>query len=279
MQLHITHETLYRFDHPTRMAVQYLRLTPKDTPLQRVLAWTVEAPDSLTPWTDGHGNTVHSLTVHRALPEIRLVARGVVETQDRAGVLGDLGEALPPLYWLRAGPRTQVGPAIRDFLSGLRLEPLTRLDQAHELMRAIGARVPYRPGITDVATTAEEVLSHNAGVCQDHAHLFAACAREIGIPTRYVSGYLLSGPVSGPQDVSHAWAEAWIDGLGWVGFDPANGLCPTDHYVRVAVGLDYDDTAPVRGIQGGGHGEDLSVQVSIAPMKDTPQRETGDQQQ
>jgi transglutaminase-like putative cysteine protease len=130
---------------------------------------------------------------------------------------------------------------------------------------------------TDTGTSAIEAFAHGHGVCQDFAHVFIAAARHLGHPARYVGGYLFqphlvqrqaqgaSGQVqtAAPQDAGHAWAEALVPNLGWVGFDPANGVSPTDAYVRVAVGLDYLGAAPVRGTRYGGTGESLSVRVVV----------------
>ncbi len=274
--LDITHRTRYRFDGPTT-AVQYLRLSPGDCSGQKVQAWAVEAPGDLFPWRDGHRNLVHSLYLHEPLTEIELVARGRVETVDQAGVVGEDGAgALPPEYWLREGPLTslgtgQAGLQMRAFNRDVtRHRPAQRLDFLHHLLRAIVDRMPYQPGVTAVGTTAAEALAKGGGVCQDHAHVFIAIARANGIPARYVSGYLLSGSISGPQDVGHAWAEAYVPGLGWVGFDPSNGICPTASYVRVAIGTDYSDGCPVRGMRGGGGGETLAVNVSVSPLERRP---------
>jgi transglutaminase-like putative cysteine protease len=274
--LDITHRTRYRFDGPTT-AVQYLRLSPGNRGGQRVHAWAVDAPGILFPWRDGHRNLVHSLYIHEPLSEIELVARGRVETVDQSGVMGDDGAgALPPDYWLREGPLTGLGTGIlgqqlRAFIRDVtRHRPAQRLDFLHELLRVIVDKLPYKTGVTAVGTTAAEALALGAGVCQDHAHLFITVARANGIPARYVSGYLLSGSISGPQDVGHAWAEAYVPNLGWVGFDASNGICPTASYVRVALGIDYTDGCPVRGVRGGGGGETLAVNVSVSPLERRP---------
>jgi transglutaminase-like putative cysteine protease len=107
-------------------------------------------------------------------------------------------------------------------------------------------RVEYGTGSTSAASTAAEALAQGRGVCQDHAHLFVSAARTLGIPARYVAGYLLSDQGEALHE-THAWAEAWVPGLGWVGFDSTNGICVTDHYIRLCGGLDAHDAAPVRG--------------------------------
>ena len=123
--------------------------------------------------------------------------------------------------------------------------------------------VTYIPGETDVDTTAAQALDAGSGVCQDHAHIFAACARLAGLPARYVSGYLCATDDGNQQQASHAWAEALLPGLGWVAFDPANATSPHAGYVRVAIGRDYMDTAPVRGLRTGPGEERMAVRVAV----------------
>ncbi len=137
-----------------------------------------------------------------------------------------------------------------------------RLALMHVLMNAIHKAVAYMPGTTSVSTDAEHALNTGKGVCQDHTHIFLSIARLIGVPARYVSGYLMMEGVE-EQTASHAWAEAHIDGLGWVGFDAANNICPNDRYVRIATGLDYRDAAPISGVRLGGAAESLAVHINV----------------
>ena len=138
-------------------------------------------------------------------------------------------------------------------------EPLERL---HLLMAAVRERIAYAPGTTDAKTTAEAALTKGTGVCQDHAHVFIAAARSMNFPARYVSGYLMMDETP-DQTATHGWAEAHIDGLGWVGFDPANNVCPDERYVRIACGLDYRDAAPVVGLRYGPGEETLAVALNV----------------
>src|SRR5262249_35384132 len=136
------------------------------------------------------------------------------------------------------GDSVQSGP---DALPGL-----------HALSQRVREAVPYLAGVTESTTSAAKALAGPGGVCQDHAHIFIAGARANGVPARYVAGYLLASEEANQQFETHAWAEAFVDGLGWVGFDVTNGLSPTDRYVRLCTGLDANDAAPVRGIVTGG---------------------------
>jgi transglutaminase-like putative cysteine protease len=153
---------------------------------------------------------------------------------------------------------------MRDFASPLRAAiAKDRLDGLHALSQLVAKGVKYRKGQTHAESTAEQALAQGSGVCQDQTHVFIAAARLLGVPARYVSGYVNAGSIADGEDASHAWAEAWVEGLGWVGFDVANQVCPTEAHLRLAVGLDYLACAPVRGIRRGGGEEDMDVSVSV----------------
>jgi transglutaminase-like putative cysteine protease len=141
----------------------------------------------------------------------------------------------------------------------------TQLEQAHRLQDLVTARIAYRAGSTDGATTAAVALASGVGVCQDHAHVLIAAARGLGWPARYVAGYYLPEEDGVADAATHAWAEFWLDGIGWVGFDASNDLCPTDAYVRLCAGLDAFDAAPIRGHVQGASEEALDVSVRIGP--------------
>jgi transglutaminase-like putative cysteine protease len=209
---------------------------------------------------DHHHNTVELLSFDRGTTELEVVSEGLVMIEDTTGVVGQ--HRGPSPLWLYARPtdRTRVGPACRKLIRGLEGEG--DLGRLHALSGAIAEAVKYKLGASEPTWTAEDALAAGEGVCQDHTHVFLACAREMGFPARYVSGYLMMEGQT-VQDAMHAWAEAHVDGLGWVGFDPSNGISPDARYVRVATGLDYADAAPVTGLQMGGRGESLDVQISV----------------
>ncbi len=166
---------------------------------------------------------------------------------------------------MRGTPLTEPDDALRALaheVEGI-ADPLARL---HRLMELVRARIDYVAGKTTVTTTAAEALAKGSGVCQDHAHVFATVARLLGVPARYVSGYFLQDSAE-TATAGHAWAEAHVDGFGWIGFDAANNICPTEAYVRVAIGLDYGEAAPVRGIRRGDAGEELVVAVDVLPAQ------------
>ncbi len=264
MKLHITHETHYRFDEPAHHSIQYLRLTPRADPSQFVGTWTVSTPGRLRSWTDGFGNLAHVSVQDGRHHEVPVVVRGEVETVDTAGVLPP-DDGLPPLMFLRETRYTRVEDTIRALALPFRdrLADEGAIATLHALMLTLHERVVYRAGHTDAQSTAADALRHGFGVCQDHAHLYIACSRVLGVPARYVSGYLHSEGGATDAVASHAWAEAYVGDLGWIAFDAANGVCATDAYVRLAVALDYDGACPVRGVRRGGGGEDMSVRVRI----------------
>lgn len=272
MQLEIRHRTVYSYDQPIDYAIQALRLTPRDHDGQRVRGWRVtgESGRALPQIEDGYGNLVHHHCVNRPHELAEVVAEGRVETSDTGGVIAGVIEPFPPAFYLRDTAMTAVDDAL-ETLARETLDGRKPLDGMHMLMETVRDRVAYETGATEVTTTAAEALAAGRGVCQDHAHIFIAGARSAGRPARYVSGYLATGAGGEEHEASHAWAEAWIEDLGWVGFDPANGVSPTPAYVRVAVGLDYRAAAPVRGLWRGAGEERLEVGVRVA-QTDAPDR-------
>ena len=169
---------------------------------------------------------------------------------------------MPLWLFKRSTELTRAGPHVRGLAKGLRDAYDDDLTLLHALSARILDAVAYEVGKTHAATTADAAIEAGHGVCQDHAHIFVAAARAMDYPARYVSGYLMMNDrVS--QDASHAWAEAHIDGLGWVGFDVSNGISPDARYVRVATGLDYRDAAPVSGLRFGAGTETMDVAINV----------------
>jgi transglutaminase-like putative cysteine protease len=268
MQLSIRHETVYRYDRPIDYAVQLVRLTPLNHAGQRVLNWRVADGNGrlLPSTTDGYGNVVHMMSVHRRHSDARIVAEGLVETAETHGMLREADERLPRLYYTRTTPLTQPDAAIRALADEVR-GSIDAIEQLHRLMLKVHKRVAYVVGATSVTTTGAEALARGSGVCQDHAHIFLACTRLLGHAARYVSGYLWEGDKTEPIEAGHAWAEAYVDNVGWVGFDPANGIAPAENYVRTAIGLDYREAAPVRGVWRGAAAETLAVNLKVQQVQ------------
>lgn len=261
MRLAIRHTTVYRYTQPIAYAIQTLRLTPRPYDGFRVLAWRVggEGRHGLPSLVDGYGNIVHCHTVGRAHDRAAIVVEGEVETSASEGLVRGAVETLPPLFYLRSTPLTAIDDAIRDLALST---PGTGYDRLIALMETVRRRVDYRADATDSTTTAAEALRIGAGVCQDHAHLFIAGARAMGIPARYVGGYLWTGG-DGGCEATHAWAEAYLAGFGWTGFDPSSGGLPGEAHVRAGIGLDYGSAAPVRGVRRGAGAESLTVEVEV----------------
>jgi transglutaminase-like putative cysteine protease len=263
MRISVRHETHYEYDAPPAYSAQRLYLWPADFETQKTANWAIEAPgiDKALSYDDGFGNRVHILTFEELPSTISIVAHGIVECKDVAGLVRGLPHTAPDAVFLRVTKPTAANAAIRN-LADKRFSDAPVLEGLHNLMDDIHERIAYETGATDAHTTAAEAFADGRGVCQDHAHIFIAAARAAGIACRYVTGYLITGEgVS--STAAHAWAEALIPNLGWVGFDPANNTCPTDHYVRVAAGIDAASVAPIRGSHRGGTAERMSVDVRV----------------
>jgi transglutaminase-like putative cysteine protease len=267
MRLTIRHETAYRYAKPARRAIETLRLTPRGHNGQFVVSWRIDVDKDcrLQRATDPFGNTLHSFTVEGPLTGLVIVASGSIETQDMNGVLSGQIERFPPEVFMRETQLTAPDVTIRDFADAVRANAGDNpLDVLHALMGSIRDRLLYDEDATGAGTGASEAFTLGHGVCQDFAHIFIAAARHLEVPARYVSGYLYRPDAQQAEAAGHAWAEALVPRLGWVGFDPTNGISPTDAYVRVAVGLDALGAAPVRGAHYGGEGETLTVTVGVS---------------
>jgi transglutaminase-like putative cysteine protease len=260
MRIAVLHTTSYRAATPSR-AVQALRLVPASLRGQTVLSWQlrIEGAEAGLRYTDAFGNQVALATSHGPVAEVTVTAEGVVESEDTAGVVGFPPEAVVPAVCLRETALTAADEAIRRFAASCQRE--SRLATLHALLDGLHADVAYVPGATASDTTAAAAFAAKRGVCQDHAHIFIAAARALGLPARYATGYILGDAAEAVAH--HAWAEALAPDLGWVGFDPANGQCPTERYIRLAVGLDAPQAAPVRGVRLGGAGETMVVSVQV----------------
>ncbi|QPF71746.1 transglutaminase family protein [Roseateles sp. DAIF2] len=256
MHLVIAHETIYRYDAPVARSTQYLRLTPQSGTRQTVLRWALQLPAPAKDTRDAYGNVMHVLTLDHPGREIHLYARGEVDTQD-APPAPDPRDELPAPLFLRESPLTRPDAALREFAAGCAgADPLPALQT---LMRALGQHMPYTPGVTDAATPAAEAFASRLGVCQDHAQVFVTCARLLGLPARYVSGYLAA---DAEHVASHAWAEVRLT-EGWLGFDVSNQCLADGRYVKLAIGADYLDACPVRGMRLGGGSEVLHTMVQV----------------
>lgn len=263
MRLAVHHRTRYTFDEPVVHALQRLHLTPKSTSGQSVLDWKMEyqgAHEELH-YDDHNMNTTVLIAIDPGVEEVIIDCHGIIETADNHGIIGRHAGHLPCWHFCGQSDLTRPGPQMKALAQQFAKE-VEILPMLHKLSAAILDAVSYEKHQTDAATKAEEAMAAGHGVCQDHAHIFIGCARHLGVPTRYVSGYLMMEDRT-EQEAGHAWAEAHVDGLGWVGFDVSNQISPDERYIRVATGRDYSEAAPVKGISMGTSTTGLSVELSV----------------
>jgi transglutaminase-like putative cysteine protease len=262
--LSINHVTSYCFDHPVAHGLQRLRLRPKSSHGQQVIAWdmTLDGVRFEAEHDDHNHNHTALVSVVPGVREVTISCTGQVQTADRAGIVGPHVGNLPLWVLLEQTPLTRPGAKMRALTQSFGAQGLQPVDMLHRLSDAILGEVAYETGHTDVETTAEEAVIAGSGVCQDHTHIFIGCARLLGVPARYVSGYLMMDDRV-EQEAGHAWAEAHIDGIGWIGFDVSNGISPDARYVRVATGQDYREAAPITGLSYGAGDSHLRVQLAV----------------
>ncbi|CAN7340716.1 transglutaminase family protein [Phenylobacterium sp. LjRoot219] len=260
MRIRLRHATSYTYEQPASGVIQALRVTPAEHEGQRVVNWRVDVDVDglLREARDAFGNVLHLFYAEGAVTELTVRVTGEVDVRETAGVVRGAPEPFSPATFLRTTPLTQADDALAAWASGIKAEDT--LSQLHRLMNELHQRMRFDTAATGVETAAAEAFREGHGVCQDYAHVFIAAARRMGVPARYVSGHLCR-PDPAEQEAAHAWAEAYVPDLGWTGFDPANAVCPDQSYLRVAVGLDYLDAAPLRGARRGGGQERLSVAV------------------
>ena len=263
MRLNIEHKTQYAYDMPVQYGLLRLHQTPKSRTGQIVSSWTMsfEGAREEVSYRDHFSNPTALISITPGATSVAITASGEVDTEDLSGVVG-VHKGFAPLWlFLRETPLTSGSRAIRALAREVR-DTGDDVERMHQLMHLIAGRVAYTIGTTDASTTADQALALGHGVCQDHTHIFIAAARMLDLPARYVSGFLMMDGQT-HQAASHAWAEVYIDPLGWVGFDVSNGISPDERYVCVATGLDYRDAAPISGIRHGTALESLEVSVIV----------------
>jgi transglutaminase-like putative cysteine protease len=265
MRIRVAHETTYRYERPAKSVIQTLRLTPRSHDGQHVARWRIDIDQDvrLTVTEDAFGNITHAFTATGNIETLHVRVEGEVETHDHAGVLHGVIERFPVSLYLRDTDLTTANEQIRRFAQQVAGDEESPLAASHALMEAIHDHVEVIADPKHPAIAIAETFSGRRGIGQDLVHLFIACARDLKIPARYVSG-LLYRPEDEGDGANHAWAETYVEGLGWVAFDPSLQLCPSLHHIRVAAGLDYLGAAPVRGAHYGGDGESLDVHFDIS---------------
>lgn len=262
MKLKVNHTSTYSYDAPVDYALQQVRLTPKNNQQQTVLDWSVDIEDGHEElsFNDQHSNHTLTVSIDAGKTTIKINAHGTVETHDNSGILGKVRSSAPLWLFKKSTDRTKAGRQIK-MLSKI-IDPENPLDGLHSLSSETLNTVAYQTGETFFDTSAEEAVSLGKGVCQDHAQIFISAARHAGMPARYVSGYLMMDDRI-DQDATHAWAEVYIDKLGWVGFDVSNGISPDERYIRIATGLDSKEAAPISGIRLGTAAESMIVSLQV----------------
>ncbi len=275
----IRHLTRFRYSVPISQSVMELRMEPRSEGQQRCLNFKLTLNPNAQPmiYRDYLGNIVHHFDVPGHHKTLSITADAQVEIRP----LQPLPDRLPATAWdelaaddydmLLPSRYTHPSPLLDDLANELgavrRDDPLTLLC---DLNRSIAEAFEYAPASTQVDSPIDDALRTRRGVCQDFTHIMIALARPLGIPCRYVSGYLYhrhSGKADrSAQDATHAWVEALLPGLGWVGFDPTNNLIATDRHIRVAVGRDYADVPPTRGVFKGN--ADTELYVGVRVMRD-----------
>ena len=280
----IRHVTRFRYSGPVRESVMELRMQPRSEGPQTLRSFQISTNPraQLYAYTDHLGNAVYHFNLLREHEELRIEAQATVEI----GAMPHTPEKLDALEWgrynsfnlhddqfdmLEPSKFARPSPELESFMKIAELEkpagdPLSALQT---LQRGIFDSFEYQSGVTGVDSPIEVALEARRGVCQDFAHIMTAIAREWGIPCRYVSGYLYpkGSKDRSAADATHAWVEAWLPSLGWVGFDPTNNILAGERHIRAAVGRDYSDVPPTRGTYKGGADSELSIAVSLEPTQ------------
>ena len=265
MRIKVHHATIYNYGQPAASALQLLRLTPRPHAGQFVRRWRVgvDTEARLDKSEDAFGNITHLVFLDGPLSVARIVIEGEVDTIDMSGQVRGGVERQPEGLFLRETALSQPSPQLRQYARNVAAtQGGDQLATMHALNTRLNTDMRFIVGATTATTTATEAFAAKTGVCQDFAHVLIAAARTLAIPARYVSGYYLRTDRI-DQEAGHAWMEAFLPELGWVGFDPAQGLCVSDRYVRVAIGCDALDAAPVRGARVGGLDETLGVSILV----------------
>jgi transglutaminase-like putative cysteine protease len=270
MRIRVDYTTIYEYARPASDVLQLLRVQPAGHQGQHVVHWRIDSDRDghLKRSEDAFGNITHMFYPDGAVQRLVLHVTGEVDTVETHGVLLGTFERLPATIFLRQTELTQPDEALRALAR--QIDTGDDLATCHRLTAHLYDSFAFDPDVTHAHSDAAHSYALKAGVCQDYAHVFLSVARQIGIPARYVSGHLVRSDGLITQPAAHAWAEALVPDLGWVAFDPTNGMCATEAYLRVAVGLDYRDAAPIRGARRGGGVETMNVAVTTQARAQHP---------
>ncbi|TMB63945.1 MAG: transglutaminase family protein [Chloroflexi bacterium] len=268
VKLEIVHSTRYRYSGPIAETVMEVRLRPMDGNGQRCVDFKLDLSHGVKAraYVDGFGNHVHYFNLVRPHSGLTVSSRSTVETG--LGPDTEPGEQLVHDFIRFRSPVKEVD-GVRELARRHAIADLTSPESVEhaldELTLTISREFTYDRTVTNVYSSVDDVLELRAGVCQDFAHLFIAAARAMGVPARYVSGYIHS-PGEKISTASHAWGEAWVEGRGWIGFDATHPVRTTPHHVRLAVGRDYTDAAPTRGVYVGSATGSMAISVKTRSL-------------
>lgn len=266
MRLLIQHQTEYRFTEPQARVVQMLRMTPASHIGQNIVHWRidVDCDARLKHSTDGYGNIISMLYLAGPVKRIGMRVSGEILTEDRAGAISGAVEPLPAIVYTRSTELTAPVEAIDKLVRKHDSGQGDALSRAHALNTAVFDLIKRTPERSTDVRPVREILDRPTGCSMDMAHVLLSAARVSGFAARFVTGYIYQDdPDRGHRQAPHFWAEIDVPGYGWIGFDPANDMCPNDRYVRVAKGLDFRDAAPISGARVGGGHEVLNVGVDV----------------
>ena len=264
MRLQIEHVTIFTYDQPISEAYTEMRLRPLDAGGQHCLAFSLapQPREEVRQYVDRFGNGVHHFDVLSSHRQLMVTATSEVLTPEYLSAPGRRPAAAGRIRLLPAHRLHPLFEAVAKFAAAQAV-PGDPLATALALTAAVHGALKYEKGVTDVQTTAEQALALGRGVCQDFTHIMLAACRSLDLPARYVSGYLYN---NGHTAASHAWVDVFVPGPGWVSFDPTHNRQQTGQYVRVAIGRDYGDVPPTRGIFKGQAKETLEVKVSVTAL-------------
>lgn len=276
MTYYITHNTTYTYFEPVSLCHNVLRLVPRNTDGQYCRNATVKIypePDTLHEYTDFFGNKVIYFSIEKEHAQLTVHVHSEMEKKARGGrginlfdqTTIEMGEIKQYVF---ETPMTAWNEEIEAYARISFRPGRPVLEAATDLMRRIFSDFRFTPGFTNISTPVAVVMRERKGVCQDFAHLAIACVRSVGLPARYVSGYIETLSPPGVEkligvDASHAWFSVYISHLGWIDFDPTNNVLPGDQHITIGWGRDYADIAPLKGIiiSSGSHGLAVSVDV------------------
>jgi len=261
MRVRLRHEIAFHYEPATRAILKVLRLEPRNHEAQQVSNWRLSADIDcrMKPGEDAFGNFTHTFAVQHPTSSVMLEVECEIVTIDTAGVVRAAAERFPPELFLRETALTEASPKLRHFAAEATTGGSATLDRLHGLRSAVAKTFDWDRVTPDKAKPAAEVFGAGHGNAAELAHLFVAGARCLDIPARFIAGYDLSA--RDRPDLSHCWAEAFVEGLGWVGFDPAHGNCPTDGHVRLACGLDHLGAVAIRSTPSGPSVEQTTVKM------------------